>query len=63
MPHPIASIAAIHDAVAARVEHQVRMDAAALDPTKIEEVVQVVLKYGPSVYQALSLVFQLVPKA
>jgi hypothetical protein len=63
MSVPSVTSAQIHAASAAAVEAQVRKDAAGLDPAKIDEIVALVLKYGPSVYQAILQLFHITPKA
>ena len=63
MLHPIENMAALHNAVASKVEEQVRKDAAGLDPLQIEQIVAIVLRYGPSMYRVILSMFHLTPKA
>ena len=62
MPSPIATPAAFQASASAEIEAQVRKDTVGLDPLVIEEIVSLVLKYGPSVYQAILRLFHVVPK-
>ncbi len=53
----------LHAAAAQDIEAQVRKDAAGLDPSTIEQIVSLVLRFGPSIYTVLLKLFHITPKA
>ncbi len=65
MPAPIADELQFHAAAAPAIEAQVRQDAMMeeLNPADVETIVQLVVKYGPSVYKAVLALFHVTPKA
>ncbi len=63
MPQPITDIAQLHAALAPEVAAQIRASNPTLDPETVQEIVQFILKYGPSIWQALINVFHVTPKS
>lgn len=62
MSQRIKSFKTIQQATAAELEAQVRKDAAGLDPSQIEEIVALVLKYGPTFAKVILRLFHITPK-
>ncbi len=62
MPCAITTAVALHAAASSAVEDQIRKDTVGLDPAVIEEIVSLVLKYGPSIYAAILSLFHITPK-
>lgn len=62
MPSAITSAAAFHAAASSAIEDQIRKDTTGIDPAVIEEIVSLVLKYGPSIYAAILSLFHITPK-
>lgn len=62
MPSAITTTAAFHAAASSAIEDQIRKDTAGLDPAVIEQIINLVLQYGPSIYAAILSLFHITPK-
>lgn len=52
----------LEKAASSEIEAQVRKDAAGLSPSQIEEIVALVLKFGPTFYKVILRLFHITPK-
>ena len=62
MPSSITTAAEFHTAASSAIEAQIRKDTVGLDPLVIQEIISLVLKFGPSIYQAILSLFHVTPK-
>ncbi len=63
MSQPITDVAQLQAMLSPEVAAQVRAAAPTLDPATVEEIVQLILQYGPSIWQAVISLFHLTPKS
>jgi hypothetical protein len=62
MSSQITTPAAFHAAASSAIEDQIRKDTVGLDPLVIQEIISLVMQYGPSIYQAILSLFHVTPK-
>lgn len=63
MSAPILTSADLHAASASEIESQIRKDTAGLDPAEVQTIINLVMKFGPSIYAAILKLFHITPKA
>jgi hypothetical protein len=62
MSSQITTAAAFQAAASTAIEDQIRKDTVGLDPAVILEIIALVTKFGPSIYQAILSLFHVTPK-